>query len=89
MATGIISAAQAVPGGYNPGTATWGVGTLPRDENELLTEDELSAELKISPRTLQRWRRQGRGPRWIRVGKAPRYRRGDVDAWLEEHAADG
>ena len=62
---------------------------MPRDENELLTEEELSAELKVSPRTLQRWRRQGRGPRWIRVGKAPRYRWSDVQRWLEAHGEGG
>ena len=62
---------------------------MPRYEDELLTEEELSAELKLSRRTLQRWRTESKGPRWIRVGKAPRYRRGDVQAWLEEHRADG
>jgi len=52
----------------------------------LLTETELAAELRVSRRTLQRWRTEGRGPRWIRVGKAPRYKWGDVQAWLEAHA---
>jgi excisionase family DNA binding protein len=62
---------------------------LPSDEHELLTEAELADELKVSRRTLQRWRTEKRGPRWIRVGKAPRYKRGDVTAWLEAHAAEG
>jgi predicted site-specific integrase-resolvase len=62
---------------------------LPRDENALLTEAELADELKVSPRTLQRWRLEGRGPRWIRVGKAPRYKWGDVQAWLEERREGG
>jgi predicted DNA-binding transcriptional regulator AlpA len=87
--TRVDSPTRAVPTGYTPGYRDLGVGTLPRDENELLTENELSAELKVSRRTLQRWRLEGRGPRWIRVGKAPRYRWADVQRWLEEHAADG
>jgi excisionase family DNA binding protein len=74
---------QARPGDYNPGNRTVGVGVLPRDEDELLTEEELAKELKVSSRTLQRWRHEGRGPRWRRVGKGARYRRGDVQAWLD------
>jgi excisionase family DNA binding protein len=62
---------------------------VPRDENALLTEAELAGELRVSRRTLQRWRMEGRGPRWIRVGKAPRYRRSDVQAWLDEHVGEG
>jgi excisionase family DNA binding protein len=56
---------------------------LARDGDELLTEQELADELKVSRRTLQRWRREGTGPNWIRVGKAPRYRRSAVAAWLD------
>ncbi len=62
---------------------------MPRDESVLLTEAELADELRVSRRTLQRWRTEGRGPRWIRVGKGPRYRWGDVQAWLEAHAGQG
>lgn len=55
---------------------------MPRDD-ELLTTAELAAELKVSPRTLQRWRAEGSGPPMVRVGRGVRYRRRDVNAWLE------
>lgn len=58
-----------------------------RNGHELLTEAELAEELKVSVRTLQRWRRTRSGPRWTRVGKAPRYRWADVQAWLEANAS--
>ena len=50
---------------------------------ELLSPDELAADLKVSPRTLAKWRCNGRGPQYMRLGHAVRYRRQDIDAWLE------
>ncbi|WP_430642634.1 helix-turn-helix transcriptional regulator [Bradyrhizobium japonicum] len=42
------------------------------------------AELGVSRPTLQRYRREGKGPAWFRLpGGAVRYRRSDVDLWLE------
>ena len=62
---------------------------MPRDADELLTADELAEELKISPRTLERWRARGIGPAWVRVGRSPRYRRSDVAEWLQEQRQQG
>ena len=53
------------------------------DADELLTARELAAELKVSLRTLERWRAQGIGPVYVRLGRTVRYRRSDVNAWLE------
>ena len=36
----------------------------------------------ISPRTFQRWRQQGLGPKFCRVGNQIRYRQRDLDEWL-------
>ena len=58
-------------------------------DDELLTVRELAAELKVSVRTLERWRRDGTGPAWMTVGRAVRYRRGDVDAWLRAQRREG
>jgi len=33
-----------------------------------LTEDELSAHWGVPPRTLQRWRQEGKGPRFMKLG---------------------
>ena len=52
--------------------------------SEILTQDDLAAELGIAPRTLGQWRYHGIGPNFVRVGKLIRYRRQDVDAWLAE-----
>ena len=50
---------------------------------ELLSAEELASELKMSPRTLGKWRTNGRGPCYVRLGHAVRYRRQDVAEWLE------
>ena len=57
--------------------------------DEHLTERQLAAEFKKSPRTLQRWRRLGEGPAYIQLGRRVLYRRAAVIKWLEEieHAA--
>jgi excisionase family DNA binding protein len=53
------------------------------DADELLTARELAAELKVSLRTLERWRARGIGPAYVRLGRTVRYRRSDVNTWLE------
>ncbi len=42
----------------------------------------LALVLRISPRTPERWRAQGTGPKYILVGGRVRYFRRDVAAWL-------
>ena len=49
-----------------------------------LTTDDLAARLAVAPRTLRKWRGQGRGPRGVALGGpngAVRYSRADVEAW--------
>jgi hypothetical protein len=57
------------------------------DEGKLLTEREAAAYLRVSARTLRRYRTEkpaGTGPPVAGyVGRSPRYRRADLDAWLE------
>jgi predicted DNA-binding transcriptional regulator AlpA len=56
---------------------------LPPDR--YLTEQDLLEEYLIPPRTAQRWRSEGRGPKWIRLGRRRViYRRSDVEIWLAE-----
>jgi excisionase family DNA binding protein len=57
---------------------------VPRAADELLTAAELAKELKVSRRTLQRWRVAGTGPPFVRAGRSPRYRWADVQRWLRE-----
>lgn len=51
--------------------------------DNLLTGAEVAEILNVSPRTIERWRRQGRGPRWIRVEGQVRYPESDLRAYLD------
>lgn len=54
----------------------------------LLTNTEAAEYLRLSPRTLDRWRWAGRGPKFKKVGGAVRYARSDLNdfAQIEEAA---
>ncbi len=54
---------------------------------EIVTCDELAAELGVSKQTLDLWRHQGTGPTGFRAGKHLRYRRSDVEAWIDDQLA--
>jgi Helix-turn-helix domain len=41
----------------------------------------------ISPRTFQRWRQRGLGPKFVRIGNQIRYRRSDLETWLSSRIA--
>lgn len=49
---------------------------LPRHLNQI----ELSRRWGLSPRTLERWRRLGQGPRFLKIGGRVLYRLEDVEA---------
>lgn len=60
-----------------------GTATVTGDSDELLTLDEVAAELKVSREALYRWRRRGTGPPSIRLpGGAVRIRRSALLEWL-------
>lgn len=46
-----------------------------------LNQVELAARLKISPRTLERWRWNGEGPAFLKIGGRVIYRLEDVEAY--------
>lgn len=46
------------------------------------TTEELALELKRSPATLMRWRRQRIGPPYIRLQGRVLYDRNQVESWL-------
>jgi excisionase family DNA binding protein len=54
------------------------------EPGRLLTEDEAAEYLRVRPRTLQRWRQLGRGPRFTRAGRRILYRLADLEAYLRE-----
>lgn len=53
----------------------------------LFAQDAIAAVLDVEDRTLETWRRLGRGPAFVRVGRAARYRRKDVDQWIADGGA--
>ena len=60
---------------------------------EYITEQGLHDRYLIPPRTAQRWRQDGTGPKFIRLGRRRIvYRISDVEAWLTartfRHRAD-
>ena len=46
-----------------------------------LKQADLAARWNISPRTLERWRWQGEGPRYLKIGGRVCYRLEDIDAY--------
>ena len=50
--------------------------------SEFLTKEELAAELRRNPRTLDRWQVLGQGPPRTRIGRKIFYRRTSVQKWI-------
>jgi predicted site-specific integrase-resolvase len=46
-----------------------------------LNQKALAERWLISPRTLEQWRWQGRGPRYVKVGSRVIYRLSDIEAF--------
>jgi predicted DNA-binding transcriptional regulator AlpA len=54
-----------------------------------LKTDQAAAILQLSPKTLEQWRHEGRGPRFYRRShRCVRYSLADLQAWLEKSAVD-
>ncbi|KAA2237079.1 helix-turn-helix transcriptional regulator [Salinarimonas soli] len=49
--------------------------------DRLLLTTELARRWRLSPRTLEGWRRKGIGPRFVCIGRGVRYRLDDVAAF--------
>lgn len=56
------------------------------DHEPLMTIDDLAEYLVVPKRTVYSWLREGTAPPSRKVGKYRRFRRGDVDAWLDERS---
>jgi excisionase family DNA binding protein len=50
--------------------------------SDYFTQEEAATELKVSPRTIDRWRRLDEGPPITKLGRRILYRRSSVQAWL-------
>ena len=56
--------------------------------NVYLTCDEAGAFLKLSPRTLEKLRTIGGGPRFRKLGRRVMYSQADLDTWADSRACD-
>jgi predicted DNA-binding transcriptional regulator AlpA len=52
----------------------------------ILKPSEAAALLRLSPRTLDRLRVEGGGPRFLKVRQSIRYRLADINSWLDRRA---
>jgi predicted DNA-binding transcriptional regulator AlpA len=52
-------------------------------DNGYLTTTEAAARLGLAPRTLERWRWAGTGPRFRKLGGAVRYVPSDLNSWAD------
>ena len=51
---------------------------------EVLSTAQAAKFVNMSPRTLERWRLTGGGPRYLKLGRAVRYRKDDLEQFLAE-----
>jgi excisionase family DNA binding protein len=58
--------------------------TAPLTLTDWLDTQQTAELLRLSPLTLSRWRKAGKGPRCARVGRRYLYDRADVNTWLEQ-----
>jgi Helix-turn-helix domain len=48
-----------------------------------MLEATIAKQLNLTPQTLRKWRRQGKGPAFIKIGRRIFYRVASCDAWLK------
>ncbi len=54
------------------------------DDDALLTEQQAATLLNVAPRTLQKWRIKGGGPRFVRMSRrCIRYWPKDIKEWAQ------
>lgn len=51
--------------------------------DRLLTTEEAAAKVRLSPRTLEDYRLDDKGPAYSRRGRGVVYRESDLDEWIE------
>lgn len=56
--------------------------------SDYLSPEEAGAKLNLSPRTLEKLRSDGGGPRFHKLGRRIRYLKSDLTAWAESRACN-
>lgn len=57
--------------------------------DQYINEKALAARWGLSPRTLQRWRYQGKGPAHLKLGGRVLYRLSDIETWETRNRRPG
>lgn len=52
------------------------------------TQKQLARRWGLSPRTLERWRFRGFGPRFLKLGKRIKYRLAEIETFEEQRLRD-
>lgn len=55
----------------------------------MINTNQLAEKLKVSPSSINKWRKTGDGPPYIRYGRKVMYRLEDVEQWLSERTFRG
>ena len=58
------------------------------DDNTLLTPKELAEYLTLTPKTLEKMRRVGNGPKFKKLGRTVRYLGSDIREWFGEQTRE-
>ena len=61
------------PASANPRSPQHAINSLSPGDRRVLNENELAQRWGVSPKTLQRWRSEGRGPRYLKLSKRVSY----------------
>ena len=61
------------PATPNPRSPREAINSMSPGDRRVLNENELAQRWGISPKTLQRWRSEGRGPRYLKLSKRVSY----------------
>ena len=59
------------------------VTTGPFPKDDFMSPNDVATFLGLSPRTLERFRLEGRGPAYFKFGRIVRYRRAETLKWAE------
>lgn len=71
------------PAPLRPAAAT---ATTPPQPQRYLTNDEAAEYLRLSPRTLEKQRVIGGGPKFRKFGRRVMYAVADLDAWADQRS---
>ena len=61
------------PATPNPRSPREAINSMSPGDRRVLNENELAQRWGISPKTLQRWRSEGRGPKYVKLSKRVSY----------------